>query len=157
MLACIDKQSLRQTLTTLKVTQLQAPDMTVIPHEGRQQQMNTSTVDCVKACRALTTGTRYSQNQIRQPSCCRIPFAAACMAATTSGMLTVLSSQLRENTLTLVSGSRCICALVPSYLYSARKGSPFNCLMASGIPSLIFASIGFKGTPVAIYAILKVV
>ena len=73
--------------------------------------------------------------------------AAACMAATTSCMLAVLSSQLREKILTELSGSRWIWALVPSYLYSARKGAPFSCLMASGTPSLILASMGFRGTP----------
>ncbi|KAA6428621.1 MAG: hypothetical protein FRX49_01496 [Trebouxia sp. A1-2] len=69
------------------------------------------------------------------------------MAATTSGMLAVLSSQLREKTLTLLSDNRWIWARVPSYLYSARKGAPLSCLMASGMPSLIFANIGFNGTP----------
>lgn len=76
-----------------------------------------------------------------------IPCAAAWMAATTSGMLAVLSSQLREKTLTLLSDSRWIWARVPSYLYSARKGAPLSCLMASGMPSLIFANMGFNGTP----------
>jgi len=76
-----------------------------------------------------------------------IPCAAAWMAATTSGMLAVLSSQLREKTLTLLSDSRWIWARVPSYLYSARNGAPLSCLMASGMPSLIFANMGFNGTP----------
>ena len=41
-------------------------------------------------------------------------------------------------------------ALMPSYLYSARKGRPSStpsCLRASGTPSVIPASMGFKGTP----------
>ncbi len=83
-----------------------------------------------------------------------IPSAAAWMAATTSGMLAVLSSQLREKTLTLLSDSRWIWARVPSYLYSARKGAPLSCLMASGMPSLIFANMGFNGTPAVSQSVL---
>ena len=115
-----------------------------------------------------TSGKAWERSSQLRENTHTLPFLSRCICSMTSSIghparhdrpSAFYSGAIRQEgyrTLVQALQQRQTWALMPSYLYSARKGRPSStpsCFSASGTPSVMDASIGFRGTPAAPQAV----